>query len=199
VIANFVIPSASVINHVFANKSKDDRVAFFFLQYDNADSLRAETIVRSIIRQSIDTTLPEDVERQLKKLDRKLFVELRDWVDLLRQRIQLSRTFYLFIDGMDECDAAERRALLDALSSLTITASGLRIFLAGRDSVHMDLRGRFSHVEHISMASDGVTSDIHLYVEAAVQERRRNEDLVVEDPHLLDDIKDTLTRHADGM
>ena len=100
---------------------------------------------------------------------------------------------------MDECDAAERRALLDALSSLAITASGLRIFLAGRDSVRMDLRGRFSHVEHISMTSDGVTSDIHLYVEAAVQERIRNEDLVVEDPRLLDDIKDTLTRHADGM
>ncbi|KAK4172309.1 hypothetical protein QBC36DRAFT_294484 [Triangularia setosa] len=191
---------ASVISHVFANKCSDDRVAFFFLQYDNPDSLRAETIIRSIIRQSIDgITLSEDVERQLRELNRKLFVPPGDWVGLLRQRIQLSRTFYVFIDGLDECDATERRALLDALSSLATTVSGLRIFIAGRDSVYMDLKGRFPRIEHMSMASDGLTSDIQLYVEAAVQERIRNEDLVVGDPCLLDVIKDTLTRHADGM
>ncbi|KAK4160352.1 NACHT domain protein [Cladorrhinum sp. PSN259] len=190
---------ASVINHVFANKSKDDRVVFFFLQYDNANSLRAETITRSIIRQSIDTILPEDVVPRLRELEQKLFVALGDWVRLLQQRIQLSGIFYVFIDGLDECDATERRALLDALSSLAATASSLRIFIASRESVYMDLRGRFSHIEHISMASDGVTSDIHLYVEAAVQERIQNEDLVVQDDRLRDDIKATLTRHADGM
>lgn len=185
---------------MFANKSCDDRIAFFFVQYDNADSLQAETIIRSIIRQSIDiVTLSEDLESRLRQLDRKLFVELGDWAGLLRQRIELSRTFYIIIDGLDECDSAERRALLDTLISLTTTVSRLRIFISGRESLYVDLRSRFSRMEHLSMASDSLRSDIRLYVEAALQEGIRNKDLEVELPSLLEEIKETLTQHADGM
>jgi hypothetical protein len=192
--------SANVINHVLIKKNRDDRAAFFFLQYDNSDSLTAETIIRSIIRQSTDaTTLPEHVEYQLRELDRKYFVQLQDWAFLLRQRVEHSGIFFIFIDGLDECDAAERRALLEVLSSLAITTLGLRIFIASRDSVYVDLKGRFSHIEHVSMAPVNLASDIRIYVEATVQERMRNGDLVCGDTRLLNDIRDTLTRHADGM
>ncbi|RKL08725.1 hypothetical protein BFJ70_g16753 [Fusarium oxysporum] len=181
-------------------KNRDDRAAFFFLQYDNSDSLTAETIIRSIIRQSTDaTTLPEHVEYQLRELDRKYFVQLQDWAFLLRQRIEHSGIFFIFIDGLDECDAAERRALLEVLSSLAITNLGLRIFIASRDSVYVDLKGRFSHIEHVSMAPVNLASDIRIYVEATVQERMRNGDLVCGDNRLLNDIRDTLTRRADGI
>ncbi|KAH7247482.1 ankyrin repeat protein [Fusarium redolens] len=191
---------ANVINHVLIKKSRDDRAAFFFLQYDNSDSLTAETIIRSIIRQSMDAiTVPEHVEYQLQELDRKHFVQLQDWAFLLRQRIEHSGIFFVFIDGLDECSTAERRALLDVLSSLATTTLGLRIFIASRDSVYVDLKGRFSHMEHVSMAPVNLSSDIRIYVEATVQERMRDEDLVCEDPHLLNEIRDTLTRHADGM
>ncbi|KAI3573042.1 ankyrin repeat protein [Fusarium oxysporum f. sp. albedinis] len=191
---------ANVINHVLIEKNRDDRAAFFFLQYDNSDSLTAETIIRSIIRQSTDaTTLPEHVEYQLRELDRKYFVQLQDWAFLLQQRIEHSGIFFIFIDGLDECDVAERRALLEVLSSLAITTLGLRIFIASRDSVYVDLKGRFSHIEHVSMAPVNLASDIRIYVEATVQERMRNGDLVCGDTRLLNDIRDTLTRHADGM
>ncbi|KAH7190109.1 ankyrin repeat protein [Fusarium oxysporum] len=191
---------ANVINHVLIEKNRDDRAAFFFLQYDNSDSLTAETIIRSIIRQSTDaTTLPEHVEYQLRELDRKYFVQLQDWAFLLRQRIEHSGIFFIFIDGLDECDTAERRALLEVLSSLAITTLGLRIFIASRDSVYVDLKGRFSHIEHVSMAPVNLASDIRIYVEATVQERMRDGDLVCGDTRLLNDIRDTLTRHADGM
>ncbi|KAL5585649.1 hypothetical protein FOVSG1_013341 [Fusarium oxysporum f. sp. vasinfectum] len=192
---------ANVINHVLIKKNRDDRAAFFFLQYDNSDSLTAETIIRSIIRQSMDAiTLPEHVEYQLRELDRKYFVQLQDWTFLLWQRIEHSGIFFIFIDGLDECNTAERRALLDVLSSLaTTTTLGLRIFIASRDSVYVDLKGRFSHMEHVSMAPVNLASDIRIYVEATVQERMRDKDLVCEDPRLLDEIRDTLTHHADGM
>jgi hypothetical protein len=145
------------------------------------------------------TTLPEHVEYQLRELDRKYFVQLQDWTFLLRQRIEHSGIFFIFIDGLDECNTAERRALLDVLSSLATTTLGLRIFIASRDSVYVDLKGRFSHIEHVPMAPVNLASDIRIYVEATVQERMRDEDLVCEDPRLLNEIRDTLTRHADGM
>ena len=174
-----------------AQTSADDRIVFFFLRYDDAGSLQAETIIRLIIRQSIDS-LSVDIENKLRELDRKLFVELRDWIDLLRQRIERTSTFHIFLDGVDECDPVERRALLDRFSSLATASSGLRVFIASRESLSVDLRGRFSRMEHVSMASPGLDSDIRLYVEAALQERIQNEDLVVGDPCLLNEIKDIL-------
>lgn len=128
-----------------------------------------------------------------------MFVELKDWADLLRQRIELSNTFYVFLDGLDECNSVERRALLDILSSLSTNTPSLRVFITSRESLSVDLRGRFLHMELVTMASAGQSSDIRLYVEAALEERIRNEDLVIGDPHLLEVIKDTLTQHADGM
>lgn len=55
--------------------------------------------------------------------------------------IQQSTAYFILIDGLDECDAAERRTVLDALSSLAATPSHLRIFITSRDSVSIDLRG----------------------------------------------------------
>ncbi|KAK2471615.1 hypothetical protein H9L39_16606, partial [Fusarium oxysporum f. sp. albedinis] len=191
---------ANVINHVLVEKDRDDHVVFFFLQYDNSDSLTAEVILRAIIRQSVDaTSLPEQIEHQLRELDQKHFVPLQDWAFLLRQRIENSGKFFIFIDGMDECSATERRALLDVLSSLATDTLGLRIFITSRDSVFVDLKGRFSHMEHALMTPVNLASDIRIYVEASLQERMRNEDLVLGDPRLLNHIRDTLTHHADGM
>ncbi|RBA12849.1 hypothetical protein FPRO05_14071 [Fusarium proliferatum] len=191
---------ANVINHVLVEKDRDDHVVFFFLQYDNSDSLTAEVILRAIIRQSVDaTTLPEQIEHQSRELDQKHFVPLQGWAFLLRQRIENSGKFFIFIDGLDECSATERRALLDVLSSLATDTLGLRIFITSRDSVFVDLKGRFSHMEHALMTPVNLAPDIRIYVEASLQERMRNEDLVLGDPCLLNHIRDTLTRHADGI
>lgn len=54
-------------------------------------------------------------------------------------------------------------------------------------------------MEHTSMAPDVLAGDISLYVEAAIRERIQDEDLVFGEPDLLNEIRDTLTRHADGM
>lgn len=162
--------------------------------------MKAETAIRSIIRQLIDaTTLSEHIESQLRNLDQKPFVELEDWVDLARQTINCSSAVYIFIDGLDESDAAERRALLDALSSLVSTASDLRLFISSRDSLNLDLEGRFSSIEHVILSPSSLLSDIHLYITATIDERIRDGDLMMEDLRLLNDIKQTLTRHADGM
>ncbi|KAJ4266996.1 hypothetical protein NW762_003094 [Fusarium torreyae] len=190
---------AHAINHVLLKKSHEDRVAFF-LQYDNSNSLAAETIIRSIIRQSINvTTLSEHIENQLRELDRKHFVQLQEWTLLLRQTIEHLGGFFIFIDGLDECDSFERRALLDILSSLAVTTLGLRIFIASRDSLYTDLKARFPHMEHVTMTPDCLAPDIGTYTEAAIRERMQNGDLVCGDPCLLNEIRDTLTRHADGI
>lgn len=157
-------------------------------------------MIRSIIRQALDPpAVPTYIENQLRTLDRALFVKLETWVGLLHYMIQQSMVQFILIDGLDEYDAAERRTLLDALSSLITTTSHLRIFIASRDSVSIDLRSRSLPMGHISLACDRITSDIRTYVDASMQARVRNKELIFGDPHLMTEVNDTLTQHADGM
>ncbi|RYP24628.1 hypothetical protein DL767_008572 [Monosporascus sp. MG133] len=100
------ILTAGVIEHVFASKGNaDECVTFFFVRYDDPPSLKAETILRSIIRQSLDPVkLSEEMVAALRELDRKLCPSVEDLVTLLRRRIALSNSFRVFIDGLDECE-----------------------------------------------------------------------------------------------
>ncbi|KAM0541425.1 hypothetical protein ACHAPJ_013243 [Fusarium lateritium] len=142
--------------------------------------------------------MSEQYESQLKELDQKHFVQLEEWTSLLLE-ILPTGVLFIFIDGLDECLAAERRALLGALMKLSTSCPSLRVFISSRDSVGVDLEGRLSHMDHVAMAPMHITSDIRLYVEATIQERMEDRDLVIKDPNLLNEIRDTLTDQADGI
>lgn len=193
--------SASAVRHVLQCKSKTENVAFFFPHFNDPQSLCAETVIRSIIRQSLDpVTLSEEVEASLIEVDLKPSPGVDEWTVLLRQRLAQSEKFYIFIDALDEFEPKERRALIDLLASLGSSGgSGLRVFLAGRESLSGELKDKFPGIERLSMASAGANTDVALYVNEALQERIENRDLVVGDQSLVLEIEHALTKHADGM
>jgi len=199
--ANIQTYSASAVNHVLAYKGGiDEIVVFFFPQFDDPQSLCAETVIRSIIRQSLDpVTLSEEMEADLVEMDQKSSTGLVELAVLLRKKVAQSKMFYIFIDALDEFEARERRALLDLLVSLGSGGSSLRVFLAGRESLVGELKGKLTGIEHVSMASAQAKPDIFLYIEEALQERIKARELVVGNHSLILDIKQALVKHADGM
>lgn len=138
-----------------------------------------------------------DIDNLLRELLEKLFVKPEDWTRLLQRTVQRSDSVSIFLDGLDECDAVERRQLLNALSTLSDNAQ-VKIFISSRDSVSIDLKPKFPRFEHISMA-ENITPDIKAYIDTCLNERIQNEDLILGDESLLLTIKETLTNHADGM
>ncbi|OAA55172.1 Ankyrin repeat-containing domain protein [Cordyceps fumosorosea ARSEF 2679] len=192
--------SSNVVNHIFRNKGRDEQASFFFVERGKSESLEAETMIRSLIRQFIDPkAMPEYVYNELCRLDRAIFIKLDTWIDLLREIVQQPTTFYIIIDGLDECETVERREILHALSLFATAASNLRVFLSSRDSVHLDLGGGSLNMQRISMAGDCLTADIRSYVEQSIQERLQREELAFGDTELLAEVNDALTLHADGM
>ncbi|KAK4118223.1 hypothetical protein N657DRAFT_405117 [Parathielavia appendiculata] len=192
---------ASAVSHAFAYKSgTSEVVTFFFPQYNDPQSLCAETVIRSIIRQSLDpVTLSEEMEASLVEMDQKPSTGVGELTVLLRQKLAHSEKFFIFIDALDDFEPRERRALLDLLASLGSSETGLRVFLAGRESLRGELEDKLPGIERLSTASADAKSDIALYVKEALQERIENRDLVVGDQSLILDVKQALTEHADGM
>lgn len=175
--------SASAVSHVFAHKSgTGEIVTFFFPQFNDPQSLCAETVLRSIIRQSLDpVTLSEEMEAILVETDQNPSTGIGELTVLLRQRLTQSEKFFIFIDALDEFEHRERRALLDLLVSLGSSESNPRVFVAGRESLRGELKAKLPGIERLSMASAEARTDIALYVKEALQERIENRDLVVGD------------------
>jgi hypothetical protein len=139
------------------------------------------------------------MEAQLVEMEQKPSTGIAELTVLLQERLAQSDKFLIFIDAMDEFEPRERRALLDLLASLRSSKSRLRVFLAGRDSLSGELKGKLPDIERLSMASEEAQIDIALYVKEALQERIENQELVVGDQSLIVDIERALTKHADGM
>ncbi|PHH92270.1 hypothetical protein CDD83_8195 [Cordyceps sp. RAO-2017] len=194
------ILTASAIEHIFAKKrGADEFVTFFFLQFDDPQSLKAETILRSIIRQSLDPlTLSDEMEASLQELDQKLCPSLEDLAACLCNAIASTKSFYLFVDALDECEQGERRALLDALLSTRRASPGLKMYISSRESLSIEIGDRFQPMERISMACTAAYADIGRYVDEVLQQRVQNQDLVVGDA-LYYEVRRALVQHADGM
>ncbi len=133
------------------------------------------------------------------ELDQNPSTGVSELTVLLRQILAQSDRSYIFIDSLDEFEPGERRDLLDCLASLGSSGPGLKVFLAGRESLSGELKDKLPGIERLSMASVGANTDVTLYVKEALQERIENRDLVVGDQSLILDIEQAITKHADGV
>jgi hypothetical protein len=192
---------ASIVEYLL--KGKRDNVisiTFFFPRFDDTISLEAETILRSIIRQSLNSNdLPSEIESRLEKIEKHPLSSLEAINDLLEGILALSKACYIIIDALDEFDKSERDILLKTLSSLSTAGGNVKLFLAGRDSLSEEIKRRFQPVYHISMSCTQAQSDISRYISEIIDERLSNGDLVVGDNSIIQEIQDALIQGAQGM
>lgn len=192
---------ASVIEKLLTKKLNPDVfISFFFVRFDDRQSLKAEVILKSIIRQMLNVSdIFAKVETLLDNMQLNLASGLKDIEKLLQSIAAEFKTLYIVIDGLDECTQSERHDLLESLHSVMKVRSNIKLFLAGRDSVSREVQIKFSTLKQILMDCSSAQSDIATYVEGIVQEKLKTEELIVSDPDLIEDIKVALSGGANGM
>ncbi|RCI14837.1 hypothetical protein L249_6700 [Ophiocordyceps polyrhachis-furcata BCC 54312] len=192
--------TASVIDEILTERHNTGiMIAFFFVKFDDRQSTRAETIVKSVLRQVLEQfALTNEVEDVLEKAQTPL-AELGKLTNVFQHALTPLNRLYIIIDGLDECEKPDRRELLETLSSLAALGSKISIFLAGRDSITTEINKVFPAHHHVTMSSSLAQPDIARYIEGAVQDKLESEELIVRDPSLVDEIKLALKRGAEGM
>ncbi|KAI0165320.1 ankyrin repeat-containing domain protein [Hypoxylon sp. FL1284] len=192
--------TASVIDHLFIQKGRSDiLVSYYFAHHSDQESLKAETIMRSLIRQRLPTStqLSDQMEEKLRGL--KYDSELNEIAEFLCGITPASKPSYIIVDGLDECDHLDRSKLLKALSSLVASTTNTKLFLASRASLSGELQKYFGSMIQVSMDNSEVSDDIKTYIDGTLRERREREDLKVRDPQLVEEIAQALAHGADGM
>ncbi len=193
--------SACTVGHLFETSSNSNRVAYFFCQSDNAESLSASIILSALVRQLLDiNTLPESVETCLMNLLKIPCPEAQDLGILFKDVLVTTKYSSIFIDAIDECSKSEWEVLLEVLRDIVVSCSGVvRIFLAVRQGIAKDVGKIFKSHYQVTMSSSKVNSDIKTYIRDVLAEKRDSEKLVVGKPELINEITDALVCGANGM
>ena len=186
-----------MIDHISTEKhSSRVLIAFFFPRFEDSRSLKADTALRCITRQLLQSSsLSEKVEASLNSFASSSELKYRE---LLQTRTEESDRVYIIIDGLDEFGKSERRSIFATLSSISCTTH-VKIFLTGRESISEEVCKYFPSFEHILMGNPTVHSAIATYIDSLVQAKLDSAELIVGDSDLVADVKKALTKGADGM
>ncbi|KAM5356809.1 hypothetical protein ACJ41O_003455 [Fusarium nematophilum] len=162
----------TVIDHLLTDKSTpESQVIFFFPRFDEAESHRAETILRSIIRQmvSIDD-VSGDTMKFLKDIQTDKAANVKDFARLLDYRLRRNeRPTWIIIDGLDECHKDDRNDLTKALESLASAGPHVKIFITSRETAPGAIKRAYPALEQTSMSCSLAQADITGLVNQAVQ------------------------------
>ncbi|KAI9770983.1 MAG: hypothetical protein M1840_002687 [Geoglossum simile] len=194
--------TTSIIDELFCrNPTNRPLVRFFFCQYDSPESLKAKTILGSLIRQCLDVdTMSDPIEANLKQLLGDSPPDFEDLNRLMEKVSSVPQEQFIVIDAIDECEQAERSLFLSALRRLmNLPRVELKIFLASGLHIEIELERASRPKYRMSMASSDAHSDINTYIENSIAEKKKNGELVVGQPQLIIEIQDALVRGAQGM
>ena len=197
---NLSLPrSASVIDYLLINRQDNDSISFFFPRFDSEESLKSDTILRSLIRQNLHREMMPVVADDLKRAEGSAY-NVSSIVAFLLTKFSLFSTNYIVLDAVDECEPADRRIIFEVLSSvLHQSKSTVKIFLASRDALEDEIKKMFPLAINIRMDAPGAALDIEAYTRQCLGERQEMQQLALGDKLSLEDVCKVLTDGAQGM
>jgi hypothetical protein len=177
-----------------------EHIAFFFCQFNNAESLMARNITGALIRQCISAdTLSQTVEAKLIKLFKSASPDAEDLEELFLDVVRASKAVKMVIDGLDECSRPARIVVLKLLHRLLSSQPIVKVFLSSRNSMIGDIATVFDTCLQLTMDCEEALADIPLYVNSIIEEKMEAGELEVGSDQLVQDIRNTLIQESNGM
>ncbi|KUL89517.1 hypothetical protein ZTR_04434 [Talaromyces verruculosus] len=171
-------------------------VAYFFCRHDEVESLKAKTILGSLARQLLvagKTPAPD-----LKKFDEN---ELHDVEGLMRILVSLpiKHKAFFVLDGLDECGYLVAKEVIRYLRKIQESLN-LHLCVSLRLDPNKLLRyPRDLFVQCIVTSIPVENPDIEIFIERELENRIQSNELIIGDPELILDIRDSLMAGSQGM
>ena len=139
------ILTASVVDDLLTRRPTNPiKIIFFHILHNNADSLRARTVLQSILRQCLTI---ENIHRLEPAIERLSSCDCGDdefEESLLFVLSRIPADLYIVLDGLDEMLQLDRKIVLSALSKLaTASRIAMKLFISSRDDIGVGLRITF--------------------------------------------------------
>lgn len=127
-------------------------------------------------------------------------METDETVQFLLSRLVKERTYYVVLDGLDECASAQIREMarfLEAISQATVGT--LKIICASRPDLEGDLFKWAPPQYRVAIDKGKLGLDMDRYIAATLDDCLEEELLVLRDQKIVTTIMDTLRDGSQGM
>lgn len=170
-------------------------VAYFFCRHDIPESLKARTVIGSLARQLLRpiSGLAEFIDGTAPALHgEELF-------SLLQCALPHTHKAYFILDGLDECDSAERQILIQQLrrlqkSFIMLLCVSLRVEPGNTLKLSLE---NFTAARIASIPDDN--PDIAAFIDAELGNCIESKNLLIGNPTLILEIQDALLKRSQGM
>lgn len=191
---------SSMVERLHISRRSTDIIAHHFCFSNHEESLNARNIMGSIARQILDSWLQNTVVDELRVLHRELLdVDSVGITDILSDRLLASQSYYILLDGIDECGTDDSRKLVRCLSKLFRKHQNIKIALASRPEIDNVLRRELSIKYKIPVLEVRTQSDVRCYIDTTLDQRLEDKELVLNEASIILEISQKLERESQGM
>ncbi|EUC46760.1 hypothetical protein COCMIDRAFT_35627 [Bipolaris oryzae ATCC 44560] len=174
-------------------------VAYFFCKYDVSESLQAQTIIGSLVRQLLSSISDLGVLTNRCKDTQNRGGDVEELLESLFQGFTSHQKVYLVIDGLDECNLAQNEILVQAVRKIQDT---LKVYVCAsiREEADISLQSitrELHRIRVISLPDDN--PDIETFIETELERCLIQGTMTIGDPTLILEIQDALLLGSQGM
>ncbi|OJD30121.1 nacht domain protein [Diplodia corticola] len=195
------ILSSSVMEHL--QSTQESSVVFYhYCSYEYPSSLKATAILGTFLRQLLEReTLFAGAESLHEDLLDKLNTPIpKELFAAIARYFKSGDTYVFLIDGVDELPSSEQAELAVVLEKAVSDAlhCTVKVYISCRPEAVVKKKA-FDPNLSVTISPENLSQDIISFVEAKVDEKLKEGDLELGDPHLRDEIIDRLAAGAKGM
>ena len=185
---------------------KDTRVAYYFFDSVQKESLLPGNFLRSILHQLlyIESLIPT-LQRRLEAIfmgPNSIYCrepEIDELETLVLDLCDPLQKVIILIDGINELEQDNRKLVMRFLKSTQQSHAVIKLFIASRPDVDLWKLFSESQLTHINIQAQDTRAEIDSFVDTRVDKEAKNGPLVVCGPAVIDEIKKTLSMKAKGM
>ena len=192
---------ANVVENLIVNKYQGSSLGFFFCRSDEAASLKAHEVIGSLARQWFEDIPTEAFQiNQMEPYVGGITLNIEQILSRLRHLLPCHRHYTMVIDGLDECDYGEVKALVESIQSLMQTSKQVfKLFLTCRSDLALRISEKLQPDWQIHISSSNNGPEISIYIELALAEALEKNRLKLRDPGTILKIQDALELGAHEM
>ncbi|KAK5242634.1 hypothetical protein LTR11_011737 [Exophiala xenobiotica] len=192
---------SSIVEYLHISRLSTDIISHHFCFSDHDATLKARNVVDSIARQMLEDWLHKASADELRALHRSVSSDVNsaDMTDIVSHRLLSSTSYYILLDGIDDCAPDEAREVVAFLTKLSQKHRAIKVVLTSRPDIDRVLRQGLSIQYKMSVSDTKTRSDLRCYIDEALDQRMEDGQLVLNDPRLILDISDKLERESQGM
>ncbi|PWY82524.1 ankyrin [Aspergillus eucalypticola CBS 122712] len=187
---------ANMVDDLNLDSERKAVVAYFFCQHDSTQSLTPKTVIGSLARQLLQSESDLDAARDV--LGDKQSLEVDGIITLLRHLLPPHFEALFVLDGLMHCDRKVRQVILESLQEIQKL-----IKLALCVSVRPEPADSLQELKQLqNQRCWSVTAnkfDIDAFINAELERCLESGKLIINDPALVLDVRDSLSQGADGM